>query len=868
MINYYQKTTQEVFKEFKTSPKGISEEEARQRSLKFGANIIKEKKIRSPFFILISQFANFLIILLVFAFLISLFVQPLSHSLVLLLIIIFNVLMGFVLEWKAEKSLEALKRIFAPMAVVIREGKEKIVPASELVPGDIVLLNQGSRVAADVRIFEAQNLEIDESALTGESIPSRKFTDALPTRTSLADQENMAFCGTVVTNGQGKGVVVATASKTELGKIAASVQKKSEKTPLQKRLDFLGKVLTAISLVVVLLIFLIGLLRDESPLKLFNYTISLLVSAVPESLPTIITLALAIGVFNMAKHKTIVRRLTAVETLAGVNVLCVDKTGTLTKNEMTVLKIWTPKEGEIEVQGEGYLPEPKFKAEGDLRKLIKAGFLCNKAILDFDKEKGRWQIIGDPTEGALLVLGRKAEIEKELEDNQKIHEILFEEKRRLMSVVFKEKGRIFVYTKGAPESVLLISKIAPKEKKRVESEIKKLTKAGFRVLGIGYKELKKGTKLSEEEIEKDLKFLGLVGLVDPPAQGAKEAIRLCQKAQIKPVIISGDHKLTTIAVARQLGLKVKEENVLTGEELEVLSEEELFKIIDKIAVFARTSPTQKTKILSAFQKKGYQVAMTGDGINDASALKQADIGIAMGLRGQDIAKEVSDLILVDDQLETLEKAIEYARNIYENLRKFITYLLSSNYTELVLVTLAFVFDLPLPLTPLQILWINLITESGPALALVAEKPRKEIMTQPPKDNVQIIKSFILPILRFAFLFAFIGIIISAILFVKYLPYGESTARSMVFTFIVFFELTIIISLRQEVPFWRGGLFSNKYLIWAILFSIFFQLSALYTPISQILGAAGLTLSQWFLILGVCFGCFLILEFAKTFRRAE
>jgi len=530
-MEYYQKKPKQVFEELKSGPEGLSEEETKKRLLKYGPNFFKRRGGRSVLGILFSQFANFLILLLVLAFFISLFTQPFSHTLVLFLIILLNILMGFILEFKAEKALKGLKKIFAPKATVIRGGQVKIVSSSELVLGDIVLLNQGERVPADLRLFETSNLEIDESALTGESIPSRKMTNPLSPKVSLADRENMAFCGTLVTSGQGKGIVVGTGLDTEMGKIASSIQESSEKTSLQERLDYLGKVLGGISVFLVLIIFLLGAFRGERFLEMLNYSVALLVATVPEGLPTIITLTLALGVMKMAKNKAIVRRLAAVEALSSVNIICVDKTGTLTENEMTVKKVWLPQKGEIEIEGEGYLPQPKI----DLKKkaglpavtLAKAVFLCNKAILNFDKEKERWQVVGDPTEGALLVLGYKAGIEEELKDHKKIHEILFEEKRRLMSVVFQEKKRTLVYTKGAPEAVLSISKIKEQEKKEAEREVEKLAKEDFRVLGVGFKELKGEVSLTDQEIERDLNFLGLVALIDPPAFGAKEAIELC-----------------------------------------------------------------------------------------------------------------------------------------------------------------------------------------------------------------------------------------------------------------------------------------------------------------------------------------------------
>jgi len=863
----YRKPIEQIFQGLKSGPHGLTEKEAQTRLRKYGANILKKKRVRSAFEIFMGQFSNFLILLLIFALLISLFTQPPSHSLVLFFIILLNVLMGFVLELKAEKSLEALKQIFTPKATVLREGRERTIEASELVIGDVVLLNQGDRVPADLRIFESSNLEIDESALTGESVPVSKNPAPLPSTLPLAERKNLAFCGTLVTSGRGKGVVLATGSDTEIGQIASSIQEAPETTPLQERLNYLGKILASISFIFVVGIFLLGFFKGMKPLELLNYSLTLLVSAVPEGLPTIVTLTLAIGVIKMANNKAIVRKLPAVETLAGVNVICVDKTGTLTKNEMTVKKVWLVQTGEIEVQGEGYLPEPKIQPKADLKQLIKAGFLCNNAALNFNQEKKRWEVVGDPTEGALLVLGHKAEIEKESQNHKRIAEILFDEKRRLMSVICQEKEKTFLYTKGAPEAVLPICQLSEEEKKRAEKEIAKLSQEGYRVLGLGFKEIKGKihSPLDSEEIEKGLSFLGLVGLIDPLAPGVKEAMKLCQSAQIKPVIITGDHKLTALNIAHQLGLPISEENVLTGDQLEALSEEELAKSIERIALFARVSPAQKTKIVKAFQKKGYQVAMTGDGVNDAPALKIADIGIALGQRGQDIAKEAGDLILTDDRFSTIEKAVEYARTIYDNIQKFTSYLLAGNYIEISLVSLAFLFNLPAPLTPLQILWLNLITEGGPALALAVEKPEPKIMEEPPK-NPQ--KTTLLPLLVAAVLLASLGILSSGILFLRYLGVDETLARSTVFAFIALYELTIILSFRQKEPFWQGGVFSNRWMIAAVLSSLFLQLLALYSPLSRPLGATALPFSHWLILLCISLGVFLILETSKLFKNKK
>lgn len=832
---------------------GISEKEAAARLAKFGSNTIEGKNRRSVFLIFLSQFYNFLIILLFLAFLVSILTSHFTQATVLGFIILLNVIMGFILEYKAEKALRSLKNIFSYKSIIIRGGKEIVCENRLIVPGDIILLNQGNMVPADLRLIETNNLEVDESTLTGESVPVPK----------IADQKNMAFSGTMVTKGFGKGIVVATGSKTEIGKIAESVEVEQKGSFLQKRLEYLGKILTIVSLLLVVIIFIFGFIKGFALVDLFNYSIALLVSAVPESLPTIITLTLALGVIKMAKNKSIVRKLSAVENLASVNVICCDKTGTLTKNEMTVKKLWTLGENEIDIEGTGYLPKPKIKLQGKgLRQLITVGYLCNKATLNFDEKKEKWNVIGDPTEGALLVLGKKGEIDKDTKEHKKLHEILFDEKRRLMSLIYTKKNKDFVYTKGSPETIINICSLVETDKTKIKKEVEKLASQGYRILALASKEINYEENLAEKEIEKNLNFLGLVGLIDSPAEGIKEAIKTCQKAQIKTIIISGDHKLTTLAIANEVGLDTKEENILTGEQLDQISETGLLKVIDKINVFARTSPIQKSKILAVLIKKGYRVAMTGDGINDAPALKKADVGIAMGGRGQDIAKEVSDIILVDDRFSTIEKAISFGRTIYDNMTKFTIYLVAGNFTEILLITLAFILEKPLPLTPLQILWINLITESGPAVALAFENPKKEIMEESPRNpNKDILK----PVLKYAFSLALISVVLNWILYVIFLPIDIKLAQTMVFTMIVLSEVLIIFVIRSRKFFTFS---SNKYLVFAVIITILLQGAAIYTPLSRSMETATLTASHWMVLLGLCLIGFAAYSFLSSLIRPQ
>jgi Ca2+-transporting ATPase len=543
-------------------------------------------------------------------------------------------------------------------------------------------------------------------------------------------------------------------------------------------------------------------------------------------------------------------------------VICTDKTGTLTKNEMTVKKIWLPAEGEIEIEGSGYKPSPKVEAIGKLKDLIRAAYFCNNAKLAFDEKDKKWIVIGDPTEGSLRVLGSKAQIEKEAPTWEKISENSFDSKIMRMSTIYEKDGQNIVFAKGAPESIINVCKLDEAQKSKIEKEVTRLSHNGFRILAVAQKEI--NDIGNRKQVEDNLEFLGLVALIDPPAENIAEAIKLVQGAKIKPVIITGDHKLTALSVAHELGLNVSQDNIITGEELEKLNSSQLTKIIDNIILFARTSPMQKMRILEAFKKKKYLIAMTGDGINDAPAIKEADIGIAMGQRGQDIAKEASDIVLVDDRFSTIEKAVEYARTIHENIYKFITFLLAGNYDELFLVMITFLVGLPQPLTTLQILWINLITDSLPALALAFEKPPKDIMKRPPTNHGH---NQMRRLITYALSIGLLGLIIGLILYFGYLPAGEVKMRTIVFTVVVMFELFVVFSIRTRTPFWRNplSLFSNKFLIFAIFVSMLLQIIALYTPLAKPMGTVGLNIVDWFIIIGLCLISFLILEAAKMFQ---
>jgi len=888
MKSWHNLTSEEALQKLETSPNGLSAREAHQRLIEDGANKLPQPKGKKWITIFLRQFANFLTLLLIAAFIISLVDQPIANSLVLLAVILVNVLLGFYLEFKAERALQSLAKAFVRKAEVRRDGKEKILPTSQIVKGDIVILNQGDLVPADLRLISLKEVSVNESALTGESVPSHKTVKKIADAKIVSDQENMAFAGTTVAFGSAEGVVVATGRETELGKIAESLKTPPQKTPLQKRLDYLGKILVFASILAVLIVFIAGIIRGEGWLFLFNYSVALLVSVVPESLPTVVTLALAMGVLKMAKNKAVLRRLPSVETLATVSVICSDKTGTLSKNEMTAKVLWVPRVGEIEIPGKGYNPEPSInlqeiiaqKIKKNKSKLLKlsSAFIknmdyCNNAKLLFDEKKKQWKILGDPTEGALKVLAKKSKMPNKILEEERILEIAFTEKRKRMSVVAKEGEDYFVYTKGAPEVISsLCSNLDEKNKEEIMIKAEALASKGYRLLAFAYKEASEEVieVKDSEKIESDLTFLGMIAFIDPPAEKVVEAIRDCALAKIRVIVISGDHKLTTLYFAKTLQLKdekgrlINEENVMVGEELNKISDEELLKRIDNIYVFARTTPMQKKKILRILKKQGQIVAMTGDGINDAPALKKSDVAIAMGRRGQEVSKEVSDIVLLDDNFATIKVAIEYARSIYDNIRKFLTFLLSGNFDELLLVLVAFIFGLPLPFTALQILWINLVTDSFPALALAFEEPGKDIMKQAPRDPK---KSVILGVVLKAFLIGSLAFLFGLALFLFYLKTQDNAkARTIVFTFSVFFELFAVFSIRSKHPFWQkkgNGLFSNKYLILAFFLSAILQLAVLYTPLSFPMETVALNVVDWLYVLVPCVVSFAVLEIAKS-----
>lgn len=856
MNMYYTKKVDEIFKELGTSEKGLSEEEAQKRLKIYGLNITKKKKKINPFLIFISQFNDVFIYLLLFATFFSFLIGEKTDAIVILIILMFNALFGFIQNYKAEKAIEALEKLTETKCKVVRDGKIKIINSSEVTIGDILFLTEGDKVPADARLFKVNELKVNESILTGESIPVRKDTKIIKEKLSLGDIKNCVFSGTDIVEGSGYAVVYAIGSNTEIGKISKMIESIDKKvTPLQKRLHHLGKALTIMIIIICIIVFLSNLIvrRSYTMQDIINnllIAISLAVAAVPEGLPAVVTISLALGVKALTKHNALIRKLPAVETLGSTSVICTDKTGTLTENKMTVKRIYYNLK-DYEVTGNGYFPFGSFlyrKKEinpKELDLILRIGYLCNNATLVFENKE--YKIRGDPTEGALIVAAKKAKINI---NERRIDEIPFNSNRKMMSVIVKNKNKILLYSKGAPDIILNKSKyilinnklvkINEKIKKKVIKKINEYALNGLRVLGFAFKPLKSYNKRDKKKIENDLIFVGLQGMIDPLREEVIEAIHICRKAGIKVKMITGDYPLTAKAIGKQLGLKG---NILTGKDIENLSEKEFEKKVLKTEIFARVNPEHKLKIVEVLQKHDHVVAMTGDGVNDAPALKKADIGIAMG-DSTEVAKESSDMILVDNSFANIVRSVKEGRRIYENIKKFIFFLLSTNIPEVFVIFISTILRAPyLPLTAIQILWINLVTDGPPALALGVDPARKDIMNDKPRKKSENIidKTFFKKVLLLS---SIITILTLIQFFIDIQEEGKVHAQTMTFLTIIMLELLILFYIRKE---YKESFFSNKYLLIAIAISIGSTLFLIYSPLNKIFGLVPLTLLE---VLGI------------------
>ncbi|MCL5978559.1 MAG: cation-translocating P-type ATPase [Nitrospirae bacterium] len=894
---WHRKNIDETADALKSSLSGLSAEDARQRLEQYGPNELKEKKKKTLLMMFLDQLKDFMILVLIGAAVISGIIGEVSDTIAIIIIVVLNAVIGFVQEYRAEKAMAALKKMAASTALVLRHGMPANVPSSQLVPGDMVILEAGKIVPADMRLTETAQLKVEEAALTGESVPVEKHTRTLhDEHLPIGDRKNMAYKGTVVTYGRGLGVVTNTGMDTELGKIATMLQEEEEvKTPLQKRLANFGQKLAVAVLAICAIVFGIGIMRGEPALLMLLTAISLAVAAIPEALPAVITISLALGAKKMVRQNALIRKLPAVETLGSVTYICSDKTGTLTLNKMAVEEIWV--DGRIvraEEQKSGRTEATDFRTSALLRfptsALFTALALSNDAQMDADGN-----VIGDPTEIALYnIAGDKGFAKKELEKEfPRVAEIPFDSDRKCMTTIHKAEDQkirsaegniselpsfstnFISFTKGAIEA--LIEKadniatsdgLKPVNRNEIIRTSERMAADGLRILCLAVRQWDvMPDDMSPENVEAGLTILGLAGMMDPPREEAREAVGLCKTAGIRPVMITGDHPLTAKAIAKRLEIIEDDTKaIITGRELDKLSLEEFEEKVEHISVYARVAPEQKLKIVKALQDKGQFVAMTGDGVNDAPALKRADIGIAMGITGTDVSKEASHMILLDDNFATIVKAVKEGRKIYDNIRKFVKYLLTTNSGEIWTLFLAPLAGLPIPLLPIHILWINLMTDGLPALALSVEPAEGDVMKRPPRHPKESIFAGGL-----GFHAVWVGLLMAAIvLFVQAwsIKTGNAHWQTMVFTVLCLTQLGHVLAIRSErESLFKIGLFSNKPLLAAVILSFVFHVATIYVPfLNPIFKTEPLTFDELIFTLALSSVVFFAVEIEKLFRR--
>ncbi len=845
---------------------GLRRDEAGRRLLQDGPNEIAEGKARSPLAILLAQFADFMILVLIAAAVVSGLIGDLTDTLVVIAIVVLNAVIGFVQEYRAEAAIAALKRMAALSARVVREGKLHVIPAGEVVAGDVVLLEAGDAVPADLRLVEAAQLRVEEAALTGESQPVEKITHALDAPDLvLGDRRNMAYKGTLVTHGRARGIVVATGMATELGRIAGLLSGAQEvKTPLQKRLARFGRSLSIAVLVICSMLFVAGLLRGEPVLLMLLTAISLAVAAIPEALPAVVSVSLALGARRMVKRHALIRKLPAVETLGSVTFICSDKTGTLTENRMRAEEI-------IAAANLQHWDDQQQAQQAPWRTLFSALALSNDAHRD---EAGK--LIGDPTETALLEAAQQAGLDKHALESQcpRRAELPFDSERARMTTIHRVMDAFVAYTKGAPESVLSCCTAVlgpdgpmPLDPAQIEAEVQRMARNGLRVLAVAVRhwpQLPEG--MLAEKVEADLALLGLVGLIDPPRAEVKEAVALCRSAGITPVMITGDHPETAAAIARRLGILEAGGEVMTGHQLAHLSLRAFEEKIEHVRVYARVAPEQKIKIVQALQDKGEYVAMTGDGVNDAPALKRADMGVAMGITGTDVAKEAAHMILLDDNFATIVSAVREGRRIFDNIRKFIKYTMTSNSGEIWTIFLAPFLGLPIPLLPIHILWINLVTDGLPGLALAVEPEEKGVMRRPPRPPNESIFAHGMwqHILWIGLLMGAASLLTQAWV----IHTGNGHWQTMVFTVLTLSQLGHVLAIRSErESLFAQGVFSNRPLIAAVSFTVALQMAVIYVPwFNPIFKTQALSWSELAFCVAMSGVVFIAVEVGKWLRR--
>ena len=855
---------QDVLKVFGTSAEtGLSPEQVEELRKTYGYNELEGKEKPSFLSRLLDQFKDFMIIILLIAAAVSFALGEKTDAIIIVTIVIVNAIVGIVQENKAEESLEALKKMSAPNAKVLRSGKTKIIDARELVPGDIILLEAGDLIPADGRLLETANLKVEESALTGESTSVDKDSDFLPPDSLLADRTNMIFSSSMISYGRARAVIVGTGMNTEVGKIASMIMDtEAESTPLQKSIGQLGKILGVACLGICAFIFAVGLYQGREPFDMFLIAVSLAVAAIPEGLPAVVTVVLAIGVQRLVKQHAIVRKLPAVETLGSASIICSDKTGTLTQNKMTVVEVFNGENSTEDI------------ANLDNENLLRFALLCTDAEIQIDEDGSRKEL-GDPTELALVVAAEQAKFEKYAEENRtpRVAEVPFDSERKLMTTVHRLRGDAYrIITKGAPDALAKVctryhgETITPEFQSQILKANEKMAEKALRVLAVATKivtELPK--EATSENYEQDLEFVGLLGMIDPPRPEVRDAVAVCRVAGIRPIMITGDHPLTAMAIAKDLGIYEENDGVLTGSELSELSQEYLEENIENYSVYARVAPEDKVRIVTAWQKRDKIVAMTGDGVNDAPALKKADIGCAMGITGTDVSKEAADMILTDDNFATIVAAIQEGRSIYDNIRKSIQFLLSSNFGEIVVFFVAILMNWDSPLLPIHILWINLVTDSFPALALGVEPTEKGIMNRKPRDAK---KSLFADGVGTAIIRQ--GVLIGAVTLIAFWLSGDHSdggsialGQTMAFATLGLSELFLAWGIRSHHTINQIGWFTNPWMWRAFILALVLQLSVLLIePLQEIFSLTHLNMEQWLWVLGLSLLPTLILEVRK------
>jgi Ca2+-transporting ATPase len=851
-MNWHHLPSNEVIELTGSSPEGLNSDTVALKLAEYGPNELQEKKKKPAWVLFLHQFKDFMILVLMAAAVIAGIVGDLTDTIIIMVIVLLNAVVGFVQEYRAEKAMEALKKIAALHAQVIRNGKTVALPSAELVPGDLVLLEAGNVVPADLRLIEAFNLNIDESALTGESVPAEKTDKKMEeVDLSIGDRLNMGFKSTLVTNGRAKGIVVATGMQTEIGLIARMLQEDETATPLQKRMADFGRKLSYIILFICMLLFVVGLLRGEKPLNMLLISISLAVAAIPEALPALITIALARGAKRLVKKNALIRKLPAVETLGSVTYICSDKTGTLTQNKMKVVQVDADEKNQFKIEE---MP------------LLDVSIALNHDVKESDKEV----LLGDPTEIALVEYFNEQHSGKSFTEIQtvlpRIAELPFDSDRKCMTTVHKYKEQFLVISKGAVESVTSALKKSD-DSAAILKKADEWASDGIRVIAFGYKCIDALPEpFTYESVETELEFAGLAGMIDPPREEAKLAIQECKAAGIRVVMITGDHPATASAIAKQIGILTKNDLVMTGKELKAISPEDFEEQVEKIRVYARVSPEQKLHIVKALQQKNHFVSMTGDGVNDAPSLKVSNIGVAMGINGTDVSKEAAHMILLDDNFATIVKAVREGRRIYDNIRKFVKYIMTCNGAEIWTLFLAPLVGLPIPLLPIHILWINLVTDGLPGLALASEKEEADIMKRPPRGTKESLFAD-----GIGYHIVWVGLLMAGVtLGIQAWSINHSGAhwQTMVFTVLSLAQLGHVLAIRSERQYLiKQGIFSNIELLGAVLLTFALQLGVIYLPFAnEIFKTQPLTFNELIICIAASAIVFHAVEFEKFVKQ--